>query len=299
MPNRGSWNHAPPVRHAGMTPGLGFALGAMACFGASDLIYKRGAAAGVKAGDLIMLQAWIFCPGVTLYAWLTDTLHPHVSALWGSAAGLFLFVALYNFARSLQGGAVSICAPIFRLNFTITAALAIVLLGETLTVTKAFALIAALAAAWLLLSDHEAARGKSDIASLARVLTATLAMALTNLFYKIGLQEGAPPETMICTQAWLFCSLATASAFVRDKRLQIPAGAIRYSASAALVLFGAFLLLMHGLALGPASVLVPVAQMSFVITALFGVVLFSEHLDSRKLTGLAIAVLALALFAVS
>src|SRR5208282_5935995 len=123
-----------------MTPGLGFALTAMICFGVGDLIYKRAAAAGVEAGEFIMLQAWTFCPGITLYAWLTGTLDPQLSALWGALAGLFLVVATYNFVRSLQGGAVSSNAPIFRLNFTITAALAIVLLGETLTAAKTAAL---------------------------------------------------------------------------------------------------------------------------------------------------------------
>ena len=107
-----------------MTPGLGFALGAMACFGVSDLIYKRGTAAGIKAGEFLIAQASIFCPGVTLYAWATGNLVLERAALWGALAGAFLFVALYNFTRSLQGGAVSTNAPIFRLNFTITAALA-------------------------------------------------------------------------------------------------------------------------------------------------------------------------------
>ena len=105
-----------------MTPGIGFALGAMLCFGASDLIYKRGAAAGFTAEEFLMSQAWIFCPGVTFYAWLTGTLQPHLSALWGGLAGFFLFIALFNFTRSLQRGAVSTNAPIFRLNFSITAA---------------------------------------------------------------------------------------------------------------------------------------------------------------------------------
>ena len=56
-----------------MTPGLSFALGAMVCFGASDLIYKRAATAGIEASQFIMLQAWVFCPGITLYAWATGT----------------------------------------------------------------------------------------------------------------------------------------------------------------------------------------------------------------------------------
>ena len=129
-----------------MTPGLGFALGAMACFGASDLIYKRGAAAGIPSGDFLMAQAWMFCPGVTLYAWLTGNLDIHASAAWGALAGAFLFVALYNFTQSLHGGAVSTNAPIFRLNFTITAALAILLLHERLTAAKAIALGCALVA---------------------------------------------------------------------------------------------------------------------------------------------------------
>jgi len=64
-------------------------------------------------------------------------------------------------------------------------------------------------------------------------------------------------------------------------------------------LFGAFVALMQGLAVGAASILVPVAQMSFVFTALFGAVMFRERLDAKKYAGLGVAVVALALFAVS
>jgi uncharacterized membrane protein len=206
---------------------------------------------------------------------------------------------LFNFARSLQGGAVSTNAPIFRMNFTVTAVLAILLLGETLTVTKAIALCCALVAVWLLLAEAEAERGKSSIASLARVLTATAAMALANLFYKIGLQHGAVPETMVVAQAWTFCPLATLSGYLPERRVRVAPSAWPYSALPALALFGAFVLLMHALTLGPASVLVPVAQMSFVITALFGIAMFGERLDIRKCAGLLVAAVALVLFAMS
>jgi drug/metabolite transporter (DMT)-like permease len=282
-----------------MTPGIGFALGAMICFGVSDLIYKRGAAAGFTASDFLMSQAWIFCPGVTLYAWVTGTLHPQLSAVWGGLAGFFLFVALFNFTRSLQTGAVSTNAPIFRLNFTLTAALAILLLGESLNAAKVIALLCALVAVWLLLAEAGIARGKSSWASLGRVLIATAAMALANLFYKIGLQNGAWPETMVAAQAWVFCSLATLFGLLGDGGFRAPREIWIYAASAAVALFGAFVALMHGLALGPASVLVPVAQMSFVFTALLGAAIFHERLDAKKYAGLAIAAAALVLFAVS
>ncbi len=281
-----------------MTPGLGFALGAMACFGVSDIIYKRAAAAGIASGDFLMAQAWMFCPGVTLYAWLSGNLHVHPPAVWGALAGLFLFVALYNFTQSLHGGAVSTNAPIFRLNFTLTAVLAIAILGEALTLAKAIALGGALIAVWLLLVEAGAERGKVNLASLSQVLLATVTMAVTNLFYKIGLQRGALPETMVAAQAWTFCSLATIGGFWRGG-IRVPRRGWSYAGLATLTLFGAFVLLMHALALGPASVLVPVAQMSFVITALFGIAVFRERLDLRKGLGLAIAAVALVLFAVS
>ena len=282
-----------------MTPGLLFALGAMLLFGVSDLIYKRAAAAGIGAAQFVMLQAWAFAPSINLYAWLTGTLDVHWSAAWGSLAGLFSLVAFYNFARSLKDGAVSTNAPIFRLNFTLTAALAIVLLGETFTIAKAGALACALVAVWLLLAEPGAARGQIKLASLTRVLIATVAMAFANLSYKIGLTQGAVPETMVAAQAWSFSSLATLLCFVQERRLRLTPWAWTYSAPAAFALLVAFVLLLHGLALGPASVLVPVAQMSFVFTAIVGALAFHEKLNARKRIGLVVAIAALGLFAVS
>jgi len=282
-----------------MTPGLLFALGAMLCFGVGDLIYKRAAATGVGSAQFVMLQAWVFAPTINLYAWLHGTLDVHWSAAWGSLAGLFSLAAFYNFARSLKDGAVSTNAPIFRLNFTLTAALAIVLLGESLTPAKAGALACTLIAVWLLLAEPGAARGEIKLASLMRVLIATVAMAFANLFYKVGLQHGALPDTMVAAQAWAFSSTATVLAVVQEKRLRLTPWAWPYSAPAAIALVIAFVLLLHGLARGPASVLVPVAQLSFVFTALLGALMFGEPLNARKQAGLAVAVAALVLFAVS
>jgi drug/metabolite transporter (DMT)-like permease len=184
-----------------MTPGIGFALGAMFCFGAGDLIYKRAAAAGIDARQFIMLQSWVFCLAITLYAWVTHTLLLHPSALWGSLAGFSLLAALYNFVNSLKRGAVITNAPIFRLNFTVTTVLAVLPLGETLNIAKVAALACALIAAWLLLAARGAQRARFNRGSLIRLLTATVAMGRANLFHKIELQQGALPETMVTTQS--------------------------------------------------------------------------------------------------
>ena len=278
-----------------MIPGMAFALGAMVCFGAADLIYKRAAAQAVEARHFLMVQAWFFSPSVTLYSAMTGTLDFTAAAWWGALAGLTAFIAFYNFAESLRTGSVSRNAPIFRLNFTLTVALAVVILGEPLTPPKLIGLAFALAAVWLLLGEPAGAApvSKSSRASLVRVLVATVAMGITNFLYKLGIQHGASPGTVLAAQAFVFMPLATLVVFATDRSIRPPPGTWLTAPFAALVLVVAFVLLLYGLARGPASTLVPVAQMGFVVTAVIGALIFRETLTPRKIAGLVTAIAAL------
>src|SRR5258706_7786181 len=106
--------------------------------------------------------------------------------LWGMTAGLFVFVALYNFARALRSGAVSVIAPIFRLSFTVTTALAVLILAEPLTAWKLAGLAAAFLAVWLLLGTGAAAApGRNARPALVHALVAMGAMGVANFLYKV------------------------------------------------------------------------------------------------------------------
>lgn len=283
-----------------MTPGVGAALAAMLFYGLADLVYKRAATAGVGAHHFLMVQAWCFAPGIALYGLLTGTLVAGAGMLWGLGAGLFTWIALYNFARSLAQGAVSTNAPVFRLSFALTAALAVWLLGEPLTAWKVAGLAAALVAVWLLLAapaGREPPAPRSSGASLARVLVATVAMAIVNLFYKLGALAGGSPATVLVGQASLFVSLATGFVWMTDGAPRPVPAAWRYAPAAAGLLLLAGVLLIGGLARGEASVLVPIAQMSFVVTAALGIAVLREPVTPRKAAGLLFAVAALAFLA--
>lgn len=279
-----------------MTPGVELALGSMVLLGLADLVYKRGAAAGVQVHHFLLVQAWCFAPGVLVYGLSTGTLAPAPAMLWGAAAGLFSFVALYHFARALKDGSVSLIAPIFRLSFTVTVALAILLLGEPLTAWKLAGLGAALFAVWLLLGGEAGAAPASATAasSLVRALIAMAAMGVANFLYKVGAATGVSPATFLAGQAAIFIFLAMGSAWSVERALKPPPAAWAAGGMAALVFLVALVLMFEGLARGEASALVPITQMGFVVTAAVGVIFLGEPFTLRKVAGLGLALAALA-----
>jgi len=273
----------------------------MLLLGFTDLVYQRGMAAGVRAHHFPMLQGWFFLPAVVLYGLATGTLDPAPYMLWGMAAGAFVFVALYNFARALKAGSVSIIAPIFRLSFTVTTALAVLLLGEPLTAWKIAGLVLAVAAVWLLLGGDTGAIAAAGAArsALVHAFTAMVAMGVANFLYKVGAASGGTPSTFIAGQAILFTPLATAFAWKVEGRILPPRAGWQYPAMTAALFLAALIMLFESLARGEASVLVPVSQMGFVVTAAVGVVLLREPFTTRKAAGVAFALAALGCLAKS
>jgi len=283
-----------------VTSGIAYALGALLLYGLADFVYKRGAAAGAAPHRFLMVQTWFFTPLAVLYGVGSGTLAFGPGALWGAAAGVLVVIGYYNFAWSLRHGAVSTNATIFRLSFAVTAGLAIVVLGEALTLSKIAGLALAFLAVWLLLGapapvDDRAKREQS--ASLVRVIVATVAVGFASFAYKLGLRQGAAPIALVVSQGVVAVTLSTAFTAWIEGEIRPSRAALRYAPVSAALLVVAFVLLAYGLERGEASVVVPVAQMGFVVTALLGFVFLREPLTARKIAGLVAALLALASFA--
>lgn len=277
----------------------GYAIVALIFFGLGDFVFKRAADAGIKPHHFLMVQAAFFSTSVLTIGYATGVLIWAPAALWGALAGLFVFSGFYSFSRSLVDGPVSINAPLFRLNFMVTAALAIIILGEPLTLNKAFGLTAALVAAWLLVGGQIgpgafAAPGAARSVLLA--LLGTLCFGLANFFHKVGLLHGILPGTMLAAQVIAFVSLTFLSTFAIERRIAPPRACWKYSFAAAVALLVAFYALLWGLAAGEASVVVPIAQMGFIVSAALGITVLRERITVRKMLGLAAAAAALLAF---
>jgi uncharacterized membrane protein len=277
-----------------------YAIAAMVCYGFADFIYKQAASAGIRADHFLMAQGWFFCPLVILYAFATHTLVLDLVALWGSLAGVFIFIGFHYFFQSLITGSVSTNAPIFRMNFIVTVILVVIFLGDPLTISTIAGLALSLLAAWLLLgagNNAEATTNKAERRSLVQVVIATLAFGTSNFFHTVGLRHGAVPETLAVAQAALFMPIATVAVYFTDCTLRVPPVTFRHGAAAAIMLVGATIFLLRGLADGRPTVLVPIAQMGFIIAALLGIFLLREGVTIRKVAGLVLALATLVVLA--
>ena len=113
-------------------------------------------------------------------------------------------------------------------------------------------------------------------------MVATAAIGIGNFVYKYGLRAGATPVSLIVAQALVVVSGSTAFAGVVDRRIRPSRAVLRYAPLAAVALAIGFCLMVESLARGDASVMVPVAQMGFVATSLFGFVFLREPFSIRK-----------------
>lgn len=274
----------------------------MVCYGLVDLTYKRAAIAGVAPHQMLMSQALFFAPGMYLYGYATNTLVFDLAFRWGLAAGAAIWVAMYYFNRSLATGAVSIMAPIFRLSFVITALLAIAILGEAITTWKLGGFAFALVALRLLVVQYAQSgtgRLRMTTSAVAHVTLATIAMGLVSFFYKLGAAAGGTPATVLAGQATVFAPLAVIFGLTRDRGWRVPSVTFPHAATTALLLFVGAGALVEGLSRGDASTLVPIAQLSFVVSATLGIGMLGEPFTRRKVAGLACAVAALTCLAIA
>ena len=174
--------------------------------------------------------------------------------------------------------------------------------GSTVVVGAGLSgLACAFGAVWLLLGRDAGAAPAAGAArsALARALVAMAAMGVANFLYKVGAASGGTPATFIAGQALVFAPLATAFVWRAEGGIRPPRSGWRYAATAAALFLVALVMLFESLARGQASVLVPITQMGFVVTAAIGVIFLREPLTPRKGAGLACALFALGLLAVS
>lgn len=122
------------------------------------------------------------------------------------------------------------------------------------------------------------------------VVLASLLRAGMGLAYKHGLTVGADRELLM---AWTgVCWLAGGAVYsmLMERGQPVIGKTGMYGLCSGLLICGIVYFMAAALQVGEASVVLPIAQLSFVATSLFGIVFLKEAVTGRTIAGLLLAV---------
>ena len=269
----------------------------------ADLLYRVAQNRGLDAPNFVFWQSTVFTAiiwGVAVSSWTLlgddgpiDFIH-RSTWLYGLPAGVFAYSGLTLFVASLRTGDASVNAPIFRLNFVVTAFGAIIILGEPADPLRIGGILLAILAVLVLLNVTQLTAIRTNVRSIMLAVAASILFGVQGLISKSGLDTGdigAVPLILTQTVGFQHAAIIT---LLRSRNFSISGTVVRYAPGIAVLQVSWAVLLFESLRIGDASISYPIVQMSFVITAILAVLFLKEEMNWSKGAGLAIAIVAVA-----
>jgi drug/metabolite transporter (DMT)-like permease len=277
---------------------VGFALLSFLFAGVNDVVYKRYAIGGGSRGMLVLgigvvwtalLLASFWVRGVTL---ALDA----VTLAYGLAAGALLVASNVLLLESLGHVDLGLGSTIYRLNTVGVVVLSFLFLDERIPPVKAAGIGVGVLAV-LLLSHRPArhARSPRDAAFLAAVVIASLLRAGYGVTTRAAMVAHVAPEPILLLVSSSWIVGGGAYALAKDRRLHLTRERAAYAAVSGTFVFLIVYFLMLAVERGEASVVIPIANMSFVVALGVSVATGMERLDARKLLAIGAAVAAIVL----
>lgn len=280
-----------------MNAAVGFALLSLACAGITDVVFKRYSAVDRSRGLYVLGMGLVW--GILQVGLAVATsLHLRLDAealTFGVAAGLLLAPANVFLIESLTHIDVSLGSTIYRLNTIAVVVLAVILLDERLTAIKLTGVLLGVAAIVLLYERKHAHAQARSLYRLffALVVLAALLRAGFGVLSKFAAIRGVDLQAMLLVNCLVFILVGAVYAWRRRERIEVGGATLGYVAVTGALIFGVANFLMLAVARGEASVVVPIANMSFLVALLISAGLGMERLSARKLVAVALAVAAI------
>lgn len=242
---------------------------------------------------------------ILVFSWLMAFISGSVYTISGADAKTFLFLILSGFAtgaswlcyfKALQLGDVNKVTPIDKSSTVLTMILAIIILGESVTVFKIVGMAAIACGTFLMITKKQSivkqptkANGKGWL--FYGILSAVFA-ALTSILGKIGISGvdstlGTAIRTVVVLiMAWLVVFATRKQHTIK----QIDKKSFLFICLSGITTGLSWLCYYKALQDGEASVVVPIDKLSIVITILFSYIFLKEKLSVKALIGFVILV---------
>jgi drug/metabolite transporter (DMT)-like permease len=216
----------------------------------------------------------------------------------GLPAGALGYAGLTLFIISVKTGDVSVNAPIFRLNFVITSAGAMILLGESVVWAKLVGITFALLSVVSFAGIKSLNFSSKQASSLALVSVGSIIFGVVGILIKYALNNDAEPIPLLMTQTIAF-QIAATIYVVYAKKWKPNRATRMYSPWIAILQLIWASLTLTALSFGEASIIYPIVQLSFVVTAVLGIILLHENLTKGKAIGIVLALGAVGALAIA
>ncbi len=277
-----------------------FALGSMFFAGVNDIVFKKQAISGLGRGQYLSIVGIVWMLVFTLIALMTGGSTITRNALfWGLIAGGFSISSNYLLVWSLRHLDASIGATIYRLNLILVVIIAVFWLDETLTLLKIIGL--SFAGAAILLFSGKSSFGPKNKLKIQAFVLAFFASALRagmGITYKLAAidfhdlpvdERAVQNYWFIAVQGliWFIAGLFISIRFENETALK--SRNVGYGVLSGVLICGIVLFMAKSLAVGNASVAIPITQMSFLITSLISWPLYREQFSFNKVLALTLA----------
>lgn len=276
-----------------------FALLSLFSAGLLDVVYKRYSRKDRSRGTYVfgIGVVWFVLQTVTLAVSGESLVVDTPSIHYGLFAGLCLTLSNLLLLESLTHINISLGSTVYRLNTIGVVVMAFLFLGEELGSLKLLGVSLGVVAVGLLYKPDSKAitTEKHDhfLPFFLIAVAASLFRAGYGVITRGGILNKADPQTMllICALCWVFGGALYAR--FREGRFRLTMKKAGYSLVSGILVFLVVAFLMLAVKYGEASIVIPIANMSFVMAMLLSVLLRYETFNFRKGAAMIVACLAI------
>ena len=283
-----------------MTYATVFALLSLAAAGCLDVTFRRFSLKERSRGMYVFGCGFVWLVLQLTYFTITDAQIrlDEETILYGLLTGALLVLANILLIESLTGLDVSLGSMIYRLNTIGVVAISFVLLSEDVGFIKVLGVGIGVAAILILYKRTDGGDTVPiPILFFVMAVAASAFRAIYGVASKVALEQGAAAEGLLVIAAisWIVGGFAYAA--FREKRVRITGKKAAYAVVSGTLAFTVVNALIEALKNGEASVVVPIANLSFAVAMLLSVFLGMEQLSSRKYIAIGCAALSVFLMA--
>ena len=273
--------------------GIIFALFSLAFAGVSDFFFKQyiqkeHQPLGRFVTGIGIVWSAVFGIAFLLSgeSWMWAKWYIPVGAGVSSTVANLLFIGSLGYISAGTG------STIYRLNLVIAAVMGMVILGESTTILKVVGIVLG-AASVLMLKNNDSQTGYSrhHVLVVVCLLIACILRATMGILFKLANTHNIPKFEVlsICGICWI------AGGFIfgilRGEKFSWHGRMWRYSTISGLFVCGIVYFLLMATRFGDASIVIPIAQLSFIVTSVLGVIFHKERFGWRKCVAVMLAVL--------